>query len=90
MSISLSKLETMLAVKFLKKRSMLNYPMIIAKIFKGPFGLNNVNVESEMATRQDEARRGELDAKQVKSMPNSLRLVDLTPTSPCPVARLDI
>ena len=33
----------------------------------------------EMATRRDEARRGELNVRRVKLVPNSPRLVDWTP-----------
>ena len=32
-----------------------------------------------MATRRDEARRGELNVRRVKLVPNSPRLVDWTP-----------
>ena len=36
-------------------------------------------IYAEMATRRDEARRGELNARRVKLVPNSPRLVDWTP-----------
>ena len=40
---------------------------------------NEACICAEMATRRDEARRGELNVRRVKLVPNSPRLVDWTP-----------
>jgi hypothetical protein len=45
MGISLGKLEATLPVKFLEKRSMSGYPMIVSKVFEGPFELSDANVK---------------------------------------------
>ena len=45
MGMASSKLETMLAVKLLEKGLASGYPMIIAKVFEGPFKLSDANVK---------------------------------------------
>jgi hypothetical protein len=45
MGMSFGKLEATLSVKFLEKRSTSGYPMIVAKVFEGPFELSDTNVQ---------------------------------------------
>ena len=45
MAMLLGKLEMMFSVKFLEKRSMLDYSMIVAKVFEGPSELSDINVQ---------------------------------------------
>jgi len=45
MGMSFGKLEMILPVKFLEKKSMSGYPMIIAKGFEGPFELSDAVVK---------------------------------------------
>ena len=48
MGMSLGKVETTLPVKSLEKKSTLGYPMIVAKVFEGPFELSDATVQLEV------------------------------------------
>jgi len=48
MDMASSKLEMMLVVKLLEKGLASGYPMIIAKVFKSMFELDNANVKLEV------------------------------------------